>query len=311
MGTSALTASVFEGLGYNFAPMSTFSPRTIDAFGLCATTRLIQCRDFGVHTNDVTRKFEGDPEGATDLEANDFIARRNVIEQVHAWAEENETEWTPILYMYEIIKSSGKRQSERDWGNLVFTDLTTTRFLLVMIFPDECDCGNDSHHDYGALTKFQADRFMSLLRYLYHTEQKAEWVHATYVTNSNPGYTLDPAFLRTLESSDSPNVFHVTAETFVPSLLAPELESIDTLLRQSNKSVPKSVRYEVLGSKVSRPDLSAKEAKNPDARQCARCDKTGTTKDLLLCSRCRLIHYCSRECQKQAWPTHKIVCKKA
>lgn len=37
------------------------------------------------------------------------------------------------------------------------------------------DCGNFSHHDYGALTKYQADRFMSLLAYLHHTEGKPNW----------------------------------------------------------------------------------------------------------------------------------------
>ncbi|KAJ7765748.1 hypothetical protein B0H16DRAFT_401759 [Mycena metata] len=321
MDTSAMAASAFGSLPY-FSPMM-----SINTSGTCATTRLTQCRDFGVYMNDVTRKFERDPEYATDLSLDDFMARKNVIEQVSRWSEERNAEWPPILYLYEIVKASAKR--ERDWGHLIFTDLTTTRFLLVMIFPSECDCGNFSHHDYGALTKFQADRFMSLLKYLYHTEQKPNWVRATFVTQSN-GYALDPTFLGTLEppSSDVPNIFHVTSETFVPSLLSNELESIDTLLKQSNKRVPKAVRYEVLGSKDSRPDVSP-VWKSKNSRQCAHCQKSSTS-DLQLCSRCvyssahmypvssrqnrtsrcRLIHYCSRECQRSAWPMHKLVCKK-
>ncbi|KAJ7041998.1 hypothetical protein C8F04DRAFT_1208237 [Mycena alexandri] len=282
-------------LGLPVCPFLAFSPMmSINTSGTCATTRLTQCRDFGVYMNDVTRKFERDPEYATDL--------------MSRWSEETKAEWPPILYLYE-----------RDWGHLVFTDLTTTRFLLVMIFPNECDCGNFSHHDYGALTKFQADRFMSLLKYLYHTEQKPNWfafthltrmVRATFVTQSN-GYTLDPMFLGTLEPppSDVRNIFHVTSQTFIPSLLSNELESIDTLLKQSNKRVPKTVRYEVLGSKDSRPDVSA-VWKSKNSRQCAHCQKSSTS-DLQLCSRCRLIHYCSRECQRSAWPMHKLVCNKA
>lgn len=82
---------------------------------------------------------------------------------------------------------------QRDWGHMVFTDMTLTQFLLVMIFPSTCskywqspisdmslnppsvDCGNYSHHDYDALTKYHADRFMSLLKYLHHAEGPPDW----------------------------------------------------------------------------------------------------------------------------------------
>ncbi|KAJ7932705.1 hypothetical protein B0H13DRAFT_2514856 [Mycena leptocephala] len=287
--------------------------------GTCATTRLTQCRDFGVYMNDVTKKFYRDPEQSPDLSEEDFMARKKVIGEVGKWSEEKDEEWPPILYLYEIVKASAKRSAsllDRDWGHLVFADLTTTRFLLVMIFPEECNCGNLSHHDYDALTKYQADRFMSLLKYVYHTENKPSWVRGTYVTKEN-GYALNPLFLQTLDppSNDGQKVFHVTAETFIPSLLSNELESIDTLLKQSGKSVPKIMRYQVLGSKETRPDVSGMW-KSKNARQCAQCEKVSTA-DLLLCSRrvtfysCRLIHYCGRECQKLAWPTHKLVCKKA
>ncbi|KAF7353851.1 O-methylsterigmatocystin oxidoreductase [Mycena venus] len=302
-----------------------------------AEAALALCRDFGVYMNDVTKKFHRDPEDAPDLSEADFMARKNVIEQVDRWSEGQpegiDKEWPPILYLYEVVKASAKREAgKRDWGHLVFTDLTTMRFLLVMIFPEECNCGNFSHHDYDSLTKYQADRFMSLATYLYHTENKPAWVRGTYVTKSN-GFTLDPQFLQTLEppTNKGGKIFHVTADTFVPSLLSNELESIDTLLKQSGKSVPKAVRYQVLGSKETRPDVSGVwKAKNP--RQCAQCEKI-STKDLMLCSRCRLIHYCGREwfvspisffffnfddaqdharlSQRLAWPTHKLVCKKA
>jgi len=306
MDTSAWAASAFGGLPY-FNPMM-----MVNTSSTCATTRLTQCRDFGVYMNDVTKKFLRDPEQAPDLSEADFMARKNIIGQVGRWSESQgnrmDQEWPPILYLYEVVKASAKR--ERDWGHLVFTDLTTMRFLLVMVFPEECNCGNFSHHDYDALTKYQADRFMSLVTYLYHTENKPEWVRATYVTKSN-GYALDPRFLQTLEppTNNAGKIFHVTADTFVPSLLSNELDSIDTLLKQSGKSVPKIMRYQVLGSKDTRPEVSGVwKSKNP--RQCAQCEKI-STKDLLLCSRCRLIHYCGRECQRLAWPTHKLVCKKA
>lgn len=41
-----------------------------------------------------------------------------------------------------------------------------------------------------------------------------------------------------------------------------------------------------------------------------QCDLCGSTKDLKLCGLCKQVRYCSVECQRKAWPTHKAVCKK-
>ena len=41
------------------------------------------------------------------------------------------------------------------------------------------------------------------------------------------------------------------------------------------------------------------------ADACAHCGKPATT----VCSRCRCVSYCSRECQKAAWRIHKLFCK--
>jgi hypothetical protein len=40
---------------------------------------------------------------------------------------------------------------------------------------------------------------------------------------------------------------------------------------------------------------------------CACCGVTG---ELQRCARCKDVHFCGRECQKQAWPTHKKRCAK-
>ncbi|KAA1469777.1 hypothetical protein DENSPDRAFT_835437 [Dentipellis sp. KUC8613] len=314
MDTAAFAHSAFGRLPY-FNPIM-----MINRSGLCATTKLIQCRHFGTYQCEVSGKFAGSPEQASDLSEEDFYARKNVIDQVQKWVEDNEktehlihqNEWVPILYNFEVVRSSAKRQ--RDWGHVVFTDLTTTRLLLVMCFgASTCMCGNPYHDDYGVLTKYQADRLMSLLTYVYHKDNKPLWVRATYTTMTSK--KLRPEFLNTHEpinDTKKPPIFHVTAEDFVPSLLSGELEQIDNLLVQSKKSLPPAeLRNKVLGSKETRPTPQAWSAgmeKNP--RQCAFCEKVGA-QTMPTCSGCKLVRYCDRQCQIAAWPSHKPVCKKA
>lgn len=86
----------------------------INTSGTCATTRLIQCRDFGISTNDVSRKFQRSPEDAPDLSRDDFMARRKVINQIGQWCDDMQgkkemiykNEWAPILYQYEVCFGS-------------------------------------------------------------------------------------------------------------------------------------------------------------------------------------------------------------
>ncbi|KAF9466934.1 hypothetical protein BDZ94DRAFT_1186529 [Collybia nuda] len=312
-----MVASVFGGLPY-FNPMM-----MINTSGTCATTRLIQCRDFGISMNDISRKFEKSPDDVPDLSRDDFLARKKVINQVNQWCDVMagkkqmiyRNEWTHILYQYEIVKTAAKR--ERDWGHLIFTDMTLTRFMLIMVFPATCNCGNFSHHDYDTMTKYHANRFMSLLTYLHHNESPPSWVRATYTT-PNQAYKLDPTFLdsheppsptSTVSHSKFPPIFHVTPEVFVPSLLPSELGKIDNLLVHKKRTTPAEVRARVLGSKDYRPDVSQTwKQKNP--RQCALYQAV-KDKDMMQCSKCKLVHYCGRECQRLAWPTHKRIFKQA
>lgn len=48
------------------------------------------------------------------------------------------------------------------------------------------------------------------------------------------------------------------------------------------------------------------EKQQKEKQQCSVCKHTFHR--LLVCGRCGLVSYCSKQCQKQAWPTHKQWC---
>eukprot|EP00984_Skeletonema_dohrnii_P033957 scaffold32283_cov132-Skeletonema_dohrnii-CCMP3373.AAC.2 len=44
--------------------------------------------------------------------------------------------------------------------------------------------------------------------------------------------------------------------------------------------------------------------------KCSIPDRLVERRSMFYCTRCRAVNYCSRECQKAAWPTHKSYCDK-
>lgn len=76
----------------------------INISSVCTTTRLLQCRDFGVYQCDISRKFDRNPSDVVDIYKEDFFARKKIVQTVDAWNEKrNEFEqFTPILWSYEV-----------------------------------------------------------------------------------------------------------------------------------------------------------------------------------------------------------------
>lgn len=85
--------------------MNSFDPfMFVSLSGSCATSKLIQCRSFGIGVCDVSPKFEKDVSEVPDLHPKDFRMRRKVVNYVRKWCSKSRArgEWTPILYAYEV-----------------------------------------------------------------------------------------------------------------------------------------------------------------------------------------------------------------
>lgn len=54
--------------------------------------------------------------------------------------------------------------------------------------------------------------------------------------------------------------------------------------------------------------MGAEIKRLPDAKTCSICDKL--VAQVQYCSGCRKMAYCSRDCQKLDWPTHKATCER-
>ncbi|KAF8206792.1 hypothetical protein K438DRAFT_2013872 [Mycena galopus ATCC 62051] len=307
-----------EAFGSAFAGLPYFNPlMMVNRSETCAATKLAQCRGLGVNMNDISQKFERGPEHSPDLSEYEWRARKTVIEQVERLTETQDLPWVPILSKYEIARGSAKK--ERDWGHLLFINGTTTNYLLVMIFPDECQCGNFSHHDYDALTKYHANKLLCLAKARYIPLPPPDWIRATYLTPTS-GYTVPPALVRWLGNEQSSSAalaglercYHIDAADATPALTPSEAERIDAVLKRSAaEQTPAAVRAAVIGTE--KPDVQGGAWKAGVVRPCAYCEAVpvpGGTLKLMACSRCKLVQYCSKECQAKAWPAHKHFCKK-
>jgi len=206
---------------------------------------------------------------------------------------------------------------------MIFCDASISRFLLVMIFPESCDCGQLSHHDYDALTRFHTDRWMSLITYMHEEWSWANspsWVRATYTTPAQkhklPTEYLSSFTAPTSCEKDSLPIYHVTNTGFHPSLLPSDLDKIDNVAAQGrNKRASlegkDDRRAKVLGSKEQRPEVGDRWLEKTGTA-CAFCKEVKKNpKDLQRCGKCKLVSYCNKECQRMAWPTHRLWCKKA
>lgn len=106
--------TTFERADHSFCHSVSWDSATmfINRSETSAARKLLQCKGFGVYENDVSFKFEKDPDDVPDMTREDFEARKKVVDAVARWVNANNpknggkelvynNEWVPILYSYE------------------------------------------------------------------------------------------------------------------------------------------------------------------------------------------------------------------
>lgn len=100
-----------------------------------------------------------------------------------------------------------------------------------------------------------------------------------------------------------------------PAAKAPIVEEVDlvheeqAVVEELDESDARPEKANEVAAKAEAQDEAAAKLPPQTLRHCLACGKAGES--LLRCSRCRSAHFCSRECQRMAWPSHKRVCTAA
>ncbi|GAA5826831.1 hypothetical protein JCM5353_005411 [Sporobolomyces roseus] len=104
------------------------------------------------------------------------VARLEVVKDVERMLSTTPSlgmiEFTPIMYGWELYVGAGI--CARDWGGLVFTDESQTKYLLVHVHKQASDLAFSKYEENVQLVvKQQTLRFLALLEYL--PVPKLEW----------------------------------------------------------------------------------------------------------------------------------------
>ncbi|CAL5225400.1 g8210 [Coccomyxa viridis] len=313
----------------------------INRSGSCACSRLLQTRFLGVNSVSIEDKVgkeaeepgPGLPQGYhVNTKPDDYkLMDLAIHSMMHCEAAAGGTKETKF-----VAESIARKPV--DFGNLIFTDLTTTRFVVVEL--ERCLVGE------GQPAKFRAEQrahiLFCLAKYLGYAPK---WVRYATSTPENPELPTDLLKPQACPPGSQKESF--AASGFGQELIAPAcgaggrdnfkaalgqdtLRVIEIIInrskrmarivaedRQAQGGLP-ALREQVLQvNNTERGGCLPNEAQPPlpvevtgtMARHCARCRVPEVEAQLSSCGRCRMKWYCSRACQKAHWKLgHKLYC---
>ncbi|EKM56492.1 uncharacterized protein PHACADRAFT_253652 [Phanerochaete carnosa HHB-10118-sp] len=124
--------------------------------------------------------------------------------------------------------------------------------------PDEDGHGKNAHAHYFTLTKYHADRFMSLLKYIFHDEPKPNW----YMLGMSLVWSLRHQLFAGFE-------------------------------RRTRLSRHRSAHDEVVAHQPRPKLLHSTRLCGKSAEVCGNCDEVATAK-MLQCGVCKIVRYCDK-----------------
>ncbi|BGP02448.1 hypothetical protein NBRC10513v2_006093 [Rhodotorula toruloides] len=291
-----------------------------------AAVKLLNCVLFGISQCTIEMQFNGSRGNTTpysgEMHAQMWAVTRDVLRTLKSMPDEAKSWWTPILYFWEPVQGYATHESE--FSQLVFADATLSRFLIVEVRDRTiCPCCDKPETIlYDEYLRFSAQRLLNVITYL-PLPNKPNSVRATYKTNENP--VVPPAFYNfssgtILSDSEAaipkPSILHLTPQDLVPMFTPGDLVALDcTTLRKDEQVPSKEIRDLVCVKKgeewTTRWSTANKVVGKADPMirtLCLGCGKYDTANTRLRCTACRMVFYCSAECQRTHWPEHKHEC---
>ncbi|KAK9820556.1 hypothetical protein WJX72_011626 [[Myrmecia] bisecta] len=98
--------------------------------------RLLQLRQLGIQTCSVEAKIAREAQTQTGDGAWIFGTHHKVVKAMKRLPKHRDQNFEAVLFMWEAVESCAKKASEM--GHLVFSDMTTTRFVVVEIARTAC-----------------------------------------------------------------------------------------------------------------------------------------------------------------------------
>lgn len=93
------------------------------------------------------------------------------------------------------------------------------------------------------------------------------------------------------------------------TLVQEEIPKLEQAIAKSRKKKSKPVRAAAPTARYNTADYGSEIVAKLPSHICSWCGKVEETVPLSQCTGCKNIYYCGAECQKAAWPEHKLVCQ--
>ncbi|BDA46608.1 hypothetical protein COCOBI_09-0600 [Coccomyxa sp. Obi] len=233
---------------------------------------------------------------------------RSCVKAIDSLADSSEESlgYEPILFRWMVVEGSAR--TPEDFGQLMFCDPTTTRFLVVENHQP------DQHEEMDLVkhAKNRADLLFCLLTYIGYNPK---WVRFTTFTEK--GASVPKQLLQDFESNGTLDYAmdgfgQVDASNFKPSLDKGVLEKIDNVIQRSAGLQESITKYrDMFGGREALHARVFNPTGVPFIGPCFNCCRRSESNTvLLMCSGCKIARYCSRTCQKAHWKAgHKYYCK--